>query len=179
MTNDAVMHRCLAVLWRIYFDPNRTQQQHGGTRSSATATPAVPPPPPGGHGVDGTGVDGTAPSVPDLSAMAAEMGLVHSHVTRWGEDPYSMGSYSALPVGASHCAFEQLAAPEACYGGRLLFAGEAVSAEHPGTVRGALESGAAQATALLLTLGMLEVGDDGSEGSTSGGESSGESGGRS
>lgn len=68
-------------------------------------------------------------------------------LTRWAQDPYSLGSYSFNAVGSGPEDRHALAQAE----GRasLVFAGEACSADHPGTVHGALLSGRAAARAVL------------------------------
>ena len=63
-------------------------------------------------------------------------------VTRWRDDPFSRGSYSYLPIGASPDDMRALGAPES---ERLLFAGEATVPEAYGTVHGALLSGLREA----------------------------------
>lgn len=68
-------------------------------------------------------------------------------LTRWSRDPFALGSYSFNAVGSSSADRSALAAPEAA--GRLIFAGEACSAEYPGTVHGALLSGQAAARVVL------------------------------
>jgi hypothetical protein len=50
---------------------------------------------------------------------------VGARVTRWAADPYALGSYSHLPVGASPADHAALGDP---VGERLLFAGEATDA---------------------------------------------------
>ena len=63
-------------------------------------------------------------------------------ITRWGKDPYSLGSYSFLPVGASGLDRDVLAKPEFnCY----FFAGEATSRQFPATTHGAYLSGLREA----------------------------------
>ncbi len=62
--------------------------------------------------------------------------------TRWGADPFSRGSYSNLPVGASPDAFDALAQPLA---GRVFFAGEATHRTNNGGLVGALRSGVREA----------------------------------
>ncbi len=62
--------------------------------------------------------------------------------TRWASDPFSRGSYSYLPVGASSEDMDALAKP---VGDRLFFAGEATHAKHPATTHGALLSGIREA----------------------------------
>jgi monoamine oxidase len=59
-------------------------------------------------------------------------------ITRWRKDPFTKGSYSYLPVGASNADREALAEPVA---NKLFFAGEATSKDYPATVHGALLSG--------------------------------------
>jgi lysine-specific histone demethylase 1 len=66
-------------------------------------------------------------------------------VTRWGQDPYSLGSYSHKAVGSSPEDIKALAEP---VGDRVYFAGEATSVEHPATVHGAYMSGQAAAEAI-------------------------------
>ena len=67
---------------------------------------------------------------------------VATAATRWATDPYSLGSYSYVPVGAGAGDMDALAAP---VGGRLLFAGEATVAAHRSTVHGAFLSGLREA----------------------------------
>jgi monoamine oxidase len=68
--------------------------------------------------------------------------------TRWTADPWTGGSYSYIPVGASLNDMNILAAP---VGERLLFAGEATVPEYYGTVHAALTSGIREAKRLLQT----------------------------
>ncbi len=58
--------------------------------------------------------------------------------TRWASDPFSFGSYSHTPPGASSLDYDVLAQP---IGGRLFFAGEATHRSHYGSVHGAFLSG--------------------------------------
>ena len=58
--------------------------------------------------------------------------------TRWKADPFSFGSYSYIPVGATTGDRKVLAEPA---GSNLFFAGEATSAKYPATVHGAFLSG--------------------------------------
>lgn len=62
--------------------------------------------------------------------------------TRWSADPYSYGSYSYLPVGASGDDYEALAKPAST---RLFFAGEATHSKYPATTHGAYLSGIREA----------------------------------
>jgi monoamine oxidase len=79
------------------------------------------------------------PAFPELSPPT---GLLRS---TWSVDPFSLGSYSFIGVGASLADRDALAAAE----GRRFFAGEACSRDHAGTVHGAYTSGEAAAQALL------------------------------
>ena len=67
-------------------------------------------------------------------------------VTRWRADPFALGSYSYIPVGAGYEDLKKLGEP---VGERLLFAGEATVPELYGTVHGALVSGLRAARRLL------------------------------
>lgn len=59
-------------------------------------------------------------------------------ITRWGQDPYSYGSYSHIPPGASADDHDTLAE---AVNNRLFFAGEATERDYSATVHGALLSG--------------------------------------
>jgi monoamine oxidase len=65
-----------------------------------------------------------------------------SLITRWQSDPFSLGSYSSIPPGASGKDYDTLAAP---IGDRVFFAGEATSRAYPATVHGAFLSGEREA----------------------------------
>lgn len=74
------------------------------------------------------------------------------HVTRWEEDPYSLGAYSSMALGALERHVEELRRPE--WDRRLIFAGEATISELEGSVHAALFSGrnaAETVNAYLLT----------------------------
>ncbi len=60
----------------------------------------------------------------------------------WATDPYSLGSFSMTPVGATPA---DRATLRETVGGRVFFAGEAASSEYPGTLIGAEASGTAAA----------------------------------
>jgi len=62
--------------------------------------------------------------------------------TRWSSDPFSYGSYSYVPAGASGDDYEAIAKPIA---NRLFFAGEATCSKHPATTHGAYLSGIREA----------------------------------
>ena len=66
--------------------------------------------------------------------------------TRWYADPFALGSYSYIPVGASAADMDALGAP---VGERLLFAGEATVPAYYGTVAAAMLSGLREARRLL------------------------------
>lgn len=67
-------------------------------------------------------------------------------ISRWAADPFTRGSYSHIPPGASGEDHDELAAP---VGNRLFFAGEATYRKHPATVPGALLSGEREAQRIL------------------------------
>lgn len=67
-----------------------------------------------------------------------------AQVTRWSRDALALGSYSFNAVGTGAASRRSLAGRD--WEGRLVFAGEATSANHPGTVHGALLSGLAAAS---------------------------------
>lgn len=65
----------------------------------------------------------------------------------WTTDPYSLGAVSFTPVGVLSDTRSALARP---VGKRLFFAGEATDVDAPGTVRGAIASGARAAEEVLV-----------------------------
>ena len=67
-------------------------------------------------------------------------------ITRWAADPFSAGSYSYVPVGATSRTRDALAAS---VGGKLFFAGEATHRQYPATVHGAYLSGLRAAQEVL------------------------------
>ncbi|UNB54445.1 NAD(P)/FAD-dependent oxidoreductase [Mycolicibacterium sp. YH-1] len=71
---------------------------------------------------------------------------VNHWVTRWGADPYSLGSYSHVAHGATHDDHDGMATP---VGGVLHLAGEATWSTDPATVNGALLSGHRAAERIL------------------------------
>ncbi len=83
-----------------------------------------------------------------------------SLVTRWLSDPYSRGSFSHVPVGATDADLAALAAPVA---DRLFFAGEATSPNRSGTIEGAYTSGLREADRILGLTGEATIFADGFE----------------
>ena len=84
----------------------------------------------------------TAALAPAFPEIPAPTGLLRS---AWSVDPFALGSYSFIGVGASLADRDALAAAE----GRRFFAGEACSRDHAGTVHGAYTSGESAANAVL------------------------------
>lgn len=72
---------------------------------------------------------------------------IAAQVTRWGQDPFSLGSYSFNAVGTSPATRHALAGAD--WDGALWFAGEAASPDYFGTAHGAVLSGQSVAQALL------------------------------
>ena len=70
-----------------------------------------------------------------------------SLVTRWDTDPWSRGSYSALPAGVSPSVRRTLS--DAVLGGRIVLAGEYASTSYPATTNGAYLSGQHAARRIL------------------------------
>jgi monoamine oxidase len=66
--------------------------------------------------------------------------------TSWATDPFSFGSYSYIPLGATIESFDALAEP---IENRILFAGEATNRSYPGTVHGAYLSGLREADRII------------------------------
>lgn len=81
----------------------------------------------------------TEPESLPAASVPPPAGMVR---TSWSTDPWTLGSYSYLPVGATPQHRIDLATP---IDGRLFFAGEALSADNPSTVHGAQASGLAAA----------------------------------
>lgn len=67
-------------------------------------------------------------------------------ITRWGNDPFSLGSYSYIPVGAKPGMMDALAAN---VNRMIYFAGEATNRKYPATVHGAYLSGVRAGTELV------------------------------
>lgn len=84
-----------------------------------------------------------------LSRSAVEDLVEEVHHHDWQKDPFALGAYSYVPVGA-HDAAAHLAAP--C-SGTLFFAGEATDTTgHTGTVHGAIASGIRAADQILKSM---------------------------
>lgn len=62
--------------------------------------------------------------------------------TQWSKDPFSLGSYSYVALGATQEDYKRMAEPVE---GVLFFAGEATNHEYPSTVHGAFLSGMREA----------------------------------
>jgi len=109
-----------------------------GMGGLALATGCATAPPNAGPETTTPLVRATGPrSIPDPT---------HWRVTRWGADPWSLGSYSYLPAGTSATSRAALAGS---VGDRLFLAGEATDSDYPGTVHGALNSGRRAASQVL------------------------------
>jgi monoamine oxidase len=72
--------------------------------------------------------------------------------THWQDDPFSLGSYSYIPVGATPNDIETLAAP---VGERLFFAGEATNHHYWGCTHGAYASGLREAARITEDTSIL------------------------
>jgi hypothetical protein len=89
-----------------------------------------------------------------IEFLEASMGLndlssscIDFHVTRWEEDIYTRGAYSAFNLGTTNQHVDVIQSSE--WDGRLLFAGEATELDHMGSVHGALMSGKRAAADVL------------------------------
>ncbi len=97
-------------------------------------------------------LDDSATLVSAMEALRSMFGRgipdpVSSQITRWRQDPFARGAYSFNAVGTS--AKDRRALFGSDWEGRLHFAGEAASADHPGTTHGALLTGQSAARAVL------------------------------
>lgn len=111
-----------------------------GSDDAADTAGSTPDP---GTGTEPTSTAGTDPTPAAPTTFAR---------TRWGDDPFALGSYSYLPPGATNDDRRALAAP---VDHRLFFAGEATELLYPATVHGAIMSGRRAAAEVI------EVADDG------------------
>ena len=78
-------------------------------------------------------------------------GILATHATGWGSDPWAKGSYSAARPGQA----DQRAVLAEAVSPNLCFAGEACSREHYGTLHGAWQSGRKAARRLIAHLEKL------------------------
>nr|GLL47056.1 lysine-specific histone demethylase 1 homolog 2 [Ipomoea trifida] len=78
---------------------------------------------------------------------------VQSICTRWGNDPFSFGSYSHVRVRSSGSDYDALAES---VDGRLFFAGEATIRQHPATMHGAYLSGLREASRICQAMKELQ-----------------------
>ena len=79
-------------------------------------------------------------------------------ITRWNQDPFSLGSYSYTPVGAKQSQRRQIGMPVE---NRVFFAGEATSQFFPSTVHGAFLSGVRAAYEIMLADATQDLRKDG------------------
>ena len=82
-------------------------------------------------------------------------------ITRWNQDPFSLGSYSYVPVGSKQSLRRHIGIPVE---NRLFFAGEATSQFFPATVHGAFLSGVRAAYEIMLADAKADLMKDGHEG---------------
>ena len=95
----------------------------------------------------GSGQANTTASAPPSQSDQAPLWTL---VTRWDTDPWSLGSYSALPVGTDASARAILA--DALLGGQIAIAGEFAETDFPATVHGAYLSGERAARRIHATV---------------------------
>lgn len=98
------------------------------------------------------GLDDRATAAAATDALRAMFGStfpapIAAQVTRWGQDRFSLGSYSYNAVGMGPKDRAALAGSD--WDGALWFAGEATSSDHFGTTHGAVLSGRQAAAAML------------------------------
>jgi monoamine oxidase len=82
-------------------------------------------------------------------------------VTRWNQDPFSLGSYSYVPVGSKQSLRRYIGMPVE---NRVFFAGEATSQFFPSTVHGAFLSGVRAAYEIMLANAKADLKKDGQAG---------------
>jgi monoamine oxidase len=87
-----------------------------------------------------------------LFGSGVKSAIQRGHATRWNEEPWVLGAFSAVAPGNAD-ARQALIEP---LGTRVWFAGEAAHATKWGTVDGAWESGERAAVAALDQMGMLK-----------------------
>lgn len=76
---------------------------------------------------------------------------IAAQITRWSQDPFTLGSYSFHATGTSLSTRRALAGSD--WDGRLVFAGEAAETRYPGTAHGAYLSGQTAARTILERAG--------------------------
>lgn len=79
-------------------------------------------------------------------SVPAPKSFIASH---WGQDTWSRGSYSFIPLGATGAEYDILAEP---IGNKIFFAGEATTRENPASVHGAYKSGLREARRIQLAI---------------------------
>jgi polyamine oxidase len=84
------------------------------------------------------------PDSPEVSAADRAPSAVA--ISNWNDDPFSLGAYPFIPVGASPADMDELAEP---VDGRVLFAGDATQSDFYGSVPAAMLSGIREAKRLL------------------------------
>lgn len=77
-------------------------------------------------------------------------------ITRWGADPFALGSYSHTRPGGGDADFDALAAPIA---DRVFFAGEATDKDNAATTHGAYLSGLREAARIAELVGVPGLGE--------------------
>jgi monoamine oxidase len=90
-----------------------------------------------------------------LGAKDVESKCVSCHVTRWEEDPFTLGTYSSFCLGTLERHVDTL--KESQWDGDLVFAGEFTESDHMGSVQAALISGERAAAQVLETLSRKEL----------------------
>lgn len=105
----------------------------------------------GGLALLGSGLAGGAAAAPRAVVTRRSIPQpIAALVTRWDSDPWSRGSYSALPPGTSPSVRHVLA--NARMGERIVLAGEYASPDYPATTTGAYLSGRHAAERLLRSV---------------------------
>jgi len=99
------------------------------------------------EGVDGA-LDFGLSELRNIFGSTVDKEFVKGHVTTWGQNPWTLGSYASAEPGAQHFR----AALRAPVGDRIWFAGEACSPNLPAMVAGAHKSGIDTAKNLVNTL---------------------------
>lgn len=98
-----------------------------------------------GHLITGCADEPDTPAQTPITGPVDVPSPLRTTVTRWGTDPYALGSYSYLATAATPADRRALGAAAR----PLFFAGEATSSTYPATVHGALLSGRAAARQII------------------------------